>query len=441
MTVALLATVSAAAPAGAAPLRVVQVPGFNNLTRPGVAVDRAGQGVLVFTHGEHARLTWVGADGRITPPAQIAAPRAPEGVGDLSAAINERGQAVVGYTLYNGENPALGGAYGFLIRPYAARARWAHRVPRARLLDDRVINADGLSAAIGPTGVAAFAYGDSAQTAAPTSAPFGIGSEAGAALWRPGRAPVRLVQAAPAFCLGPRVDVAGSGFAWRWMCGSLTYARSATGLPSKLDTAAAPPNLGPNSGPLSDGDGGTTLITAGRRVFHWARGASAPEPPRSLGVTGETPITAAVSPNGAFAVLLADAKHGRLRVTIGRPGVARVTSLRLPRAFASRRPSFDDGASGLVDESGVMAFSANGDLLVAYESHVAHKSSRLTISGTRVARIRDRRLHVIASSNTCGPLRMAAGAGGRGLLALSCLRDAKTNRWGGAVMAIPGQAR
>jgi hypothetical protein len=252
---------------------------------------------------------------------------------------------------------------------------------------------------------------------------------------------VRVVKAQPAYCLRPRVDVAGPGFAWRWLCGSLVHAQAALGLPSTLDTASAAKSLGPNSGPLGDGKGGTTVITAGRRVLHWARGASAPGPARSLGVVGETPIAATTSRIGTFAVLLADQKHQRLRVVIGRPGVARVRSLRLPRSFGSSRSPFDDGVSGLVSELGTMAFSTNGDLLVAYAARVAHPSSRFTISGTRVARIRDGRLRVIASSETCGPLRVAAGAGGRGLLALSCLRDAKTNRWGGAVMAIPGSAR
>lgn len=440
--VVVFAALGIVALAGAAPLRVVQVPGFNNLARPGVAVDRAGQGVLVFTHGEHARLTWVGADGRITRPAEIAAPRAPEGVRDLSAAINERGQAVVGYTLYDGYNPQVGPGYGFRIRPYAARARWGHAVSPAQVLDDRVINADGFSAAIGRTGVAAFAYGDSSQSTSNTS-PLGLGFgfEAGAALWLPGRAPVRLVKAEPASCLRPRVEVAGSGFAWRWLCGSLAHAQAASGLPSTFDTASTPKTLGPNSGPLGDGKGGTTVITAGRQVLHWARGASAPTTGKTLGAVGETPITATASPTGTFAVLLADQKQRSLRVVIGRPGVAAVRSLQLPNGFGSSRSPFDDGTSGLVNELGTLAFSANGDLLVAYSSRVGHPSSRFTISGTRVARIRDRRLSVIASSQTCGPLRLAAGAGGRGLLALSCLRDVKKNRWGGAVMAIPGSAR
>jgi hypothetical protein len=391
--------------------RPALVPGWNDISAAGQAVDAAGRGIIVFGHGEHARAASVTPTGRVFALAKIAAPRAIDGPMEPQAAMGAHGRAVVTYLAFNGEQPEGRLGYGFVIRPWASRFRWGARPAPARRVQGGPVNVRSTQLAMRPDGTALLAYtANDGYTSIDASR---------VALLRPGRAAsVRtLADAGGSTPEGLAIDSSDS-FVTAWTAGGALEVFTGRGVqPTSQRYEIVGWAQGYNRHVFSSlegdqaavwqefragvRDGPMRLATRPRAAAGFADNGLVAPPGRPLGAV-------AGGPEGDVSVLLdpADASSQHDAILISRTSAGRS---RWSVHLGSSAGAFGDGPSAY------LAVGADGATLAIY-----YASSR-RFNGTRAVRVTAHG-HVVpvAAVPDCLPLGLAGAERGPNLVTLGC---------------------
>jgi hypothetical protein len=416
----------------------VPIPGWNSTSEHAEAIDAAGRAVVAFPHGEHAWAVSISPDGTLSGLGRIEAPRAIDGPTHLTAALNDKGDALVGYTSYAGQAKAGGsdslGGYGFVMRPWASRFAWGRAPSPARLVSAKgPIRIDQTFTALTPDGTAVFSYTQddiAHEDGRPTT-------------WLARAAPnakvtrARITGTGAATGLTARTDghVAASWYGSAHAPAIGILAPGAT-TPRVNRGRVGGPKLGPSARVLFDPHGGAVLVWQGDDsgrlrpttpidVAGRPAGGARFGPVARAGGDGDTLVDAAVGPGGHAAVLIARGRKTALLVRRTPDGTL------LPPIALPGETSIDD-IGGAQTPTHQVTVAADGSVVVAYDLIGTGSAS-----AARVVRVApDGTVVVLSDTPDCGPLGIAGNAAGAAVLALACRTGAKSGTGGAGVVQM-----
>ncbi|WP_027006748.1 hypothetical protein [Conexibacter woesei] len=408
----LLVGAGATAP-GAAASAPVTVPGWTQ--EPGsVAVDGAGRGLVAFGHGEHAWAVSVAPDGTLSGLGRIAAPRTEGGPAYVTAALSDRGDAVVEYSSSGGSAPGPDG-YGFVFRPWISRFAWGTAPSGAqRAAAIRPLRVDQAFPVVRPDGSVLLSYTANDIPSGRNTTSLALARPDARVTYGPA---VKALRHAGARSLTALPDGRAVG-AWATKSMLLvgTFAAGAS-TPRVERFRADGRTLG--TGPVGVDDKGDEVVAwqvlppgADRgpdpiRVAARPAGAKRFGAPHAVGIRADVLLDAVVGPNGDAAFLMF---HGNTAYVVRRTrDGALLPRLAIPGAEQS---GYSDGS----EESSArhtLAVTASGAVLIATGDQAGGRLLQIAPDGTQ---------SVVAESPGCDADGVVVNRAGAGLMTLRCAK-------------------
>jgi hypothetical protein len=407
----LLVGAAATAPGAAAAGPVVPIPGWTH-EAGSVAVDGVGRGLVAFGHGEHAWAVSVAPDGTLSGLGQIAAPRSQDGPAYITAALNDRGDAVVEYSSAGGTAPGPDG-YGFVFRPWVSRFGWG-AVPSGaqRAGSLRPVRVDQAFPVLRPDGTVLVSYTAEAVTERGRTTSLALGIPRARMTYGPA---VKPLEHATALSLAGLPDGRTVG-AWGSR-GVLSVGTIAPGgsVPRVERFRADGKSLG--TGPVRVDDRGDEVVAWQKdvplphhpspiRVAVRAAGARRFGAAHTIGVAADQLLDTVVGPNGDAAFLT---WHGNTTYVIRRTRDGAF----LPRiaVHGAEQVGYNTGAEPETGHS--YAVTASGAVLIATGDQAGGRLLQIAPDGTQ---------SVIAESPGCDADSVVVNRAGAGLQTLRCRR-------------------